>query len=160
MQSGIFRFLSEFFSANSRQSLKFRILLAFTMFFIITFALIVAVVWFDREETQIDEMIAKLHKVNIKVKEVNSLEKDFISYEAINPEFYATDESIYITKHKDMLRQLNIDLANLQSNRKFASDNISAQIDSVTKVLDIYEQTFDCLVYYIKVRGFKDYGLE
>lgn len=160
MQLAILNFFSDLFSASSRQSLKFRILLAFTLFFIITFALIVAVVWFDREETQIDEMIANLHKVNIKIKEINSLEKDFISYEAINPEFYEKDESIYITKHKEMLRQLYADLDRLQTYGKFVDNSISVQIDSVNKVLDIYENTFDSLVYYIKLRGFKDYGLE
>lgn len=156
----LFHFFSESFSAHSRQSLKFRILLAFALFFVITFALIVAVIWFDKEENRIDAMIAHLHKVTIKVKEVNSLEKDFISYEAINPEFYATDESIYITKHKEMLRQLNTELAYLQTNKRFTSDDISVQIDSVTNVLEVHEKTFDSLVYYIKLRGFKDYGLE
>ncbi len=160
MYLAITTFFTDFFANASRKTLKFRILLAFSLFFVLTLALIVSVIWFDKEENQIDRIIAELHRVNMKVKGINSLEKDFISYEAINPQFYATDESIYISKHKEMLEHLNTDLSTLQKSVKTISKDISIQIDSVREVLDTYEQTFDSLVFFIKERGFKDYGLE
>lgn len=160
MHLNIINYFSRFFSDNSRKTLKFRILFAFGLFFITTVALIILTVWFDREENQIDRIIANLHKINLKVKEINSLEKDFISYEAINSEFYTTDESIYITKHKEMLQHLKTDLDILQRNGHYISNDIDKQVDSVKQVLDIYETTFDSLVYFIKMRGFQDYGLE
>jgi serine phosphatase RsbU (regulator of sigma subunit) len=160
MYSNILNYLSIFFSDNSRKTLRFRILLAFVLFFVITIALIILTVWFDREENQIDRIIANLHKINIKVKEINSLEKDFISYEAINPAFYTTDKSVYIAKHKEMLKKLNADLDVLQENGHRISKDIEKQVDSVKLALDVYEATFDSLISLIQTRGFGDYGLE
>jgi serine phosphatase RsbU (regulator of sigma subunit)/predicted PurR-regulated permease PerM len=145
---------------SNRRALKFRILLAFTLFFLLTLALIVVILWFDKTESQIDKIMITLSKINMSVKEINSLEKDFISYEAINPEFYERNESIYINQHKEMIDRLKKELEELKSNIKFVSSDIVSQIDSIYFSLDKYENTFDSLVFYIKVRGFKDYGLE
>ncbi|MCU0392831.1 MAG: hypothetical protein MUE81_17110, partial [Thermoflexibacter sp.] len=148
------------FIASSRHTLKYRILLAFALFFIITLALIGVTLWFDREESQVDNIMATLHRINLSIKEINSLEKDFISYEAINPEFYASNESNYINQHKDMLGKLKAELEELRKNNDFVPLNINNEIDKVIATLGKYENTFDSLVSYIKLRGFKDYGLE
>jgi serine phosphatase RsbU (regulator of sigma subunit)/HAMP domain-containing protein len=148
------------FIASSRHTLKYRILLAFALFFIITLALIGVTLWFDREESQVDNIMATLHRINLSIKEINSLEKDFISYEAINPEFYESNESNYINQHKDMLGKLKAELEELRKNNDLVPLNINNEINKVIATLGKYENTFDSLVSYIKLRGFKDYGLE
>lgn len=105
-------------------------------------------------------MVAMLADTDRNLHILTKLEKDFLSDETINVDFYRTGYSDYLHQRTKVINTINIKLANLRSFSEIESFGVANEIDSIKKELTIYIQTFDKLYSLIRLRGFKDYGLE
>lgn len=142
------------------QSIKFKLLVAFSAFSIITFSIALAFFWLDSRQNRIGDITKSLTHLNLQINDVNNLEKDFFSNDAFNQEFYNTGKSSYLRKHTNLLEQIKREVALLRDEADLQSKKMSQEVDKVTKQINSLEKLFEDLVLSIRTRGFKDKGLE
>jgi len=142
------------------QSIKFKLLIAFSAFSIITFSIALAFFWLDSRQNRIADITKSLTRLNLQINDVNNLEKDFFSNDAFNKEFYATGKSDYLRKHTNLLEQIKREVALLRDDGDLQSKQMSREVGKVTRQINSLEKLFEDLVLSIRTRGFKDKGLE
>jgi transcriptional regulator with GAF, ATPase, and Fis domain len=141
-------------------TIRARLILAFSIF-TATVGLMVAIVfWSQSREYAINEIIETIQEIEIKVEEAGNLEKEFYLSESNNLEFYETGNSIYLSEHKEVLKSIKAKLSILRFQEELAVEGLSLKVDSVTNLIEYFEDQFDTLVSLTVDRGFKSYGLE
>ena len=126
----------------------------------ITFTIIAANFWFDQKKEKIEQIALQLHSINLNTQIINRLESDFFKDEIINAQFYITEKSKYLQQRDSLLIRVRSALQSLENNQETASFDIHHQIADIVNQYNEYEGIFNQLIYLIKYRGFKDYGLE
>jgi len=143
------------------KTLRAKLWASFLGFFSITLALIFVSIWFEYQQSKIEEVFFLVNKIELNIKEVNRLERDFFIDETINPNFYKNKQSNFISERKNKIHNIQHYLDTLQAMEKSGKWQFSSiSLDSLKQSLIIYENIFDNLVDVIFVRGFKDYGVE
>jgi len=142
------------------RSIRSKLILSFTLFFIITCVVAGTTFWFNSVKERIENITTALNAVNFKIQEIGALEKEFLIDETINPEFYATKKSNYLDQHHTLLKEVRFDLEKLKNAKDLQELDIQDEISQLTSKLDSFELTFDQFVEVIYYRGFKDYGVE
>jgi serine phosphatase RsbU (regulator of sigma subunit) len=142
-------------------TIRNKLIASFTGFMLISCGVIVITLWLESRKNKIEKVLFLLNQVNQKVQKANQLEKDFFAGETINPNFYKTGKSRYLTEHTVLVKEIHNTLLQL----RYAKENINfhgvfPKIDRLITDFVRYEQVFNELVALIKHRGFKDYGLE
>ncbi len=141
-------------------SIRARLITAFSIF-TATVGLMVAIVfWSQSREYAINEIIETLQEIEIKVEEAGNLEKEFYLSESNNLSFYETGNSTYLSEHKEVLKAIKSKLTKLRKQEELAVENLIPMVDSVTQLIEYFEDQFDTLVSLTIERGFKSYGLE
>lgn len=117
--------------------------------------------WHRAKSRSTNRLLSTLNQINLNLKDADRAEKDFFGFETINPAFFQSGESKYVSHHKQLIDKLNLDLRELFIAEEL-KDNAFVQrdIDSLQQTLNSYDRTFDSLVQLIHIRGFKDYGIE
>lgn len=116
--------------------------------------------WFDTKDTKIFEITEHLNEVMLKVERAYNLEKDFYIEETINPEFYETGKSKFVTQHTLILKDIRLELQVLLDQDELKDTDIIQHIDEAIQGIDEFELAFDSLVKLTVKRGFKSYGIE
>jgi HAMP domain-containing protein len=141
-------------------TIRSKLLAAFTTLFIIILGLVVTAVWFNQRRDEISKIIELLNKIQGNTIEAYSLSRDFLIGESISDKFYISQQSIYLDRHK----QLIIETGNLFELLLFSNGaklfNFESDVDSIKSKISSYELVFDTLVFKMKRSGFRDYGLE
>lgn len=142
------------------QSIKFKLLAAFSAFSLITFSIALAFFWLESRQSRIGDITKSLTRINLQINDVNNLEKDFFSNDAFNKDFYTSGKSEYLRKHTNLLEQIKREVALLRDESDLQSKALSQEVDKVTTQINSLEKLFEDLVVSIRTRGFKDHGLE
>lgn len=143
----------------SQKSIKSKLIAAFLTFALLLLMIIISFFWFDSQENRIENIVRSLVILNLKINQINNVEKDFFQIETHSDDFYRTGKSTYLEKHKKIFVDLKLDLSKLKKS-DLLSNQILLQIDTVTNQIESFEYLFDKLVNLIRIRGFEDYGLE
>ncbi len=141
-------------------TVRAKLLLSFTSFLLLTCFMILTVFWFDLKEERVERVFTILNQLNLKVKEISKMEKDFFSYESINPAFYQTKESRFLNQRDILIRDVDDLLTELRHTEEINPMDIAHKIDLISLEIHEFEVHFDTLVHLIHRRGFKDFGLE
>ena len=145
---------------NLFKTIRGKLLFSFGVIFLITCIVIGLNLWFTNREERLGMMVSMLAETDRNIHILTKLEKDFLSDETINPDFYRTGYSDYLHQRSKVIGTINIKLDNLRKFSEIEHFSIENEIDSIKQDLVIYIQTFDKLYGLIRLRGFKDYGLE
>ena len=145
---------------NLFNTIKGKLLFSFGIIFFITCIVIGLNLWFTHREERLGMMVAMLAETDRNIHILTKLEKDFLSDETINPDFYRSGYSDYLHQRDKVIYMIHTKLDQLKRFSKIESFNLENEIDSIKNNLLIYSQTFDKLYSLIRLRGFKDYGLE
>ncbi|MCS7004178.1 MAG: SpoIIE family protein phosphatase [Cytophagales bacterium] len=122
--------------------------------------MVIAVVWFESKENRINNLVSTLTQINLDLKDCGKLEKDFFTYETINPQFFEQGTSEFLLKRKIIHQDIFQKLAKLKHLEELEGIEIDQNIDEIVYQLQNFNILFDSLVFLSKKRGFKDYGLE
>ncbi len=106
-----------------------------------------------------DELSSQLEKINDRIKESGIIEKEFLLYETVNPDFYETGKSQFIDKHKELAGEVESSIHSLSKSERINETHIVEGLGRILRLQIMHKQLFDSLVGYIKLRGWKDYGL-
>jgi serine phosphatase RsbU (regulator of sigma subunit) len=142
------------------KTIKAKLLFSFGTILFVTLLMIVLNLWLANREERLGKLVVLLAKIDRNIQQMNNLEKDFFSDEAINPEFYRTGKSNYITKRQRILDIIYHELDTLKHFSEVRSFGAIDEIDSIAKDFESYRIVFDKLYALVRLRGFKDYGLE
>lgn len=112
--------------------------------------------------------IMKLHelnKVNTTALEIEShmlelrkFEKDFLSRDVINPEYFETHESKYVTKYNSTILNVEDYIRFLENDAFIKRNNLFDKVSSLHNHFDEYRNDFQKLESKIYEHGFKDFG--
>lgn len=87
-------------------------------------------------------------------------EKDFLSREVINPDYFSTQKSKYLDSFKNdkdsIIKLLNI----LGESNAIMDKELLGFINDLKESVEVYNVTFHDIVQAINQRGFKDFGIE
>jgi len=141
-------------------TVRAKLLLSFSSFLLLTCMMILTVFWFDLKEERVERLFTILNQLNLKVKEISKMEKDFFSYESINPSFYQTKESRFLSQRATMIRDVDDLLNELKHTEELTPIDIDHKIELISQETHTFERHFDTLVHLIHQRGFQEFGLE
>jgi hypothetical protein len=96
-----------------------------------------------------DENIEDMHNTSM---EIFIADVDFFGYELNNEDFYKTGNSIYLKEHDSLTHQIDLQYKALAS--------FGDVPKNVGVILAQYDSTFKEIVHQIRLRGYKDYGME
>ena len=142
------------------QTISSKLLLSFATFTVITIFILLTTFWFNLRRDEVRVVTSTLDQVDSNIQLSGKLIKDFFSDEMINPAFYQTGKSDYLEQHKQVVQSIKNDLRSLEEKNIFQSFGLNMQIDLLIEKLNNYEVQLIQAVELIKLRGFKDYGLE
>lgn len=142
------------------QSIRSKLLIAFSTFSLITFSIVFVFFWLERRQHRIEDITKSLTRLNLQINDVNTLEKDFFSDDVFNKSFYVTGKSNYLRKHTDLLEQIRRELALLSDVKDLQRKRLAQEIVKVNRQIDNLEKLFEQLVQIIRTKGFKDIGLQ
>ena len=142
------------------KTIKSKLLFSFFIFLLITFFIILANVWFGIREDRTNKIVLTLNNINLENQISKKLERDFFGDETINPVFYQSGKSYYLTERKEHIDSVKSYLDDLSKAPDLQSPQINSQIRRIIGLIDEYEKVFDKIIELTLVRGFKDDGLE
>ncbi len=105
------------------------------------------------------EIHDKALEIDINVLKLRKHEKDFLSRDVINPEFFKSGESKYLTGFTKTKAELTSLIQNLKAHHLITQEEILLEFDSINIFVDLYESEFNQVAQRIKEKGFKDWGL-
>jgi serine phosphatase RsbU (regulator of sigma subunit) len=142
------------------KTIRAKLLFSFAIIFIITCVVIGLNLWFTNREERLGIIVALLADTDRNMHILNKLEKDFLSDETINVDFYRSGHSDYLHQRTKIIDIINSRLDRLAKLSKIENFDLQDNINLIKENLRIYNQTFGKLYELIRLRGFKDYGLE
>ncbi|MCU0391156.1 MAG: SpoIIE family protein phosphatase [Thermoflexibacter sp.] len=142
------------------KTIRAKLLFSFAIIFIITCVVIGLNLWFTNREERLGIIVALLADTDRNMHILNKLEKDFLSDETINVDFYRSGHSDYLHQRTKIIDIINSRLDRLAKLSKIENFDLQDNINLIKDNLLIYNQTFGKLYELIRLRGFKDYGLE
>jgi len=122
--------------------------------------MVISVIWFESKENRINHLVATLTQINLDLKDCSKLEKDFFTYDVINPRFFEQNSSEFLLRRQIINQDVFEKLATLKHLEELEGIEIDQNIDQVIYQLQNFNILFDSLVSLTAKRGFKDYGLE
>jgi serine phosphatase RsbU (regulator of sigma subunit) len=142
------------------QSIRSKLLIAFSTFSLITLSIVLVFFWLERRQHRIEDITKSLTRLNLQINDVNTLEKDFFSDDIFNKNFYVTGKSDYLRKHNNLLEQIRRELTLLSDVKDLQRKRLAQEIVKVNLQINNLEKLFEQLVQIIRTKGFKDIGLQ
>jgi serine phosphatase RsbU (regulator of sigma subunit)/methyl-accepting chemotaxis protein len=142
------------------KSIKGRLRYAAYTYTIVVVAMTLAFFGFVLQDEKLERLTKIINDINLQLSKANNLEKDFFIFEAINPDFYQTGKSDYVTEHKQAVAKIKKSLQALATFTETQTNDLKQQLQSIENKIELSENVFDSLLFVIRQKGFRDYGLE
>ncbi len=142
-------------------SIKSKLTVSIFFLFITTIAIVIGIFWYDRQNTKLQILYKALSDTQIQLQEADKTQRDFFSFETINPDFYISKgKSKFLERHTQLTQKLKSNINSIKSS-PFVEENehLVAKLDSLTAQTNYYQSVFDSLVRLIYKKGFKDSGI-
>ncbi|MCT4640255.1 MAG: GAF domain-containing protein [Bacteroidales bacterium] len=104
-------------------------------------------------------IISSVEKIYSEELQLRKNEKDFIIYETINPEFFKTGKSSYITDMHNQYNDIEKSIVVLQKEPEIIELNLKYDLDILLDRFRSYRAEMDKMSLLVRKKGFKDYGL-
>lgn len=111
------------------------------------------------EINELNHLIEKAHNIEINTLTLRKYEKDFLSRDVKNDDFYNTGNSTYFTKFLTESKIVEHRLNELNNNHYLTDFNISNSVKEVLDKFRQYENGFENIVTLTKKKGYKNWGL-
>jgi serine phosphatase RsbU (regulator of sigma subunit) len=108
-----------------------------------------------------EETFEKLNKVSSILYQINTIERDFFESESKKYEFYTDDVSSLKNQYADLYQKLEQNIQSLNNDLLLKQKrNLKHHEKSLSLKINQHRILWDSTEFYIKKRGFKDFGLE
>lgn len=141
------------------QPIKYRILLVSILSILSVLIILVSNYKITVLNHQKENQLESLTELTVIMGKINSLEKDFLSYETINPKFHLSGSS-------DILHQCNQLFGNMETKLKGFSTKLSPKernkiepyLDTLSKKIRTHQSLYALHSKIVLEKGFEDYG--
>lgn len=99
------------------------------------------------------------NEVKTAMLELRKNEKDFLQREVINPEYFTTKKSKYLTKFDDGINTIQKNLEKLENNKFIDKFGLHDKVIALETNFETYKSSFHNLENKVYEKGFKDYGI-
>ncbi|MCU0446874.1 MAG: HAMP domain-containing histidine kinase [Microscillaceae bacterium] len=141
-------------------NIKAKLLFALLLLAIAVILISVSLVWYDYNENRLKNLQAQITDLQLRIQQTSLREKDFFLFETINPTFYQLGKSRYLDSLRLDFEAIRKKLKKLQEAPELKSETLSEHSQTVLSQMTAFEYSFDQIVNLLKIRGFKDFGLE
>ncbi|MBC8109620.1 MAG: HAMP domain-containing protein [Verrucomicrobia bacterium] len=141
-------------------TLRAKIFFSFSVFIILVALVAIASLLFYGQRERVGRAFGVLEDISVNTAQTMLYEKDFFAYDAIETNFYAKGSSEYLARHDASIERIKEGLDSLKVISKKEGLILEKDIDTIAYYINTYQKSFKEVVEEIKIRGFKDYGLE
>ncbi len=134
---------------------SFLLLSAFTTLTVFIYGL-----YFLRKKDGINESLMLINNLKVSYIEDIKLLSDFIRFDATDTSFHILGTSKNLKTHESVNRNTDELLISIRKNKHISGHLIQSDIDSLVYLKKAMSKEFDKIVTSIKIRGFKDFGVE
>ncbi|NJL13564.1 MAG: HAMP domain-containing histidine kinase [Microscillaceae bacterium] len=149
----------------THSSLRGRLWLSFLSFTVLLIAIVALSLLFYLRTDWLYKANTLTSTILMDVLEITSLERDFFTYEVLDTNFYIRRNSPVLQRHAQTLDSTAHKIKTLEAllrtpvmSRGFGP--LHNSLKEVNTKLEAYQASFQKLINYTLVRGFRDYGLE
>ncbi len=114
---------------------------------------------YNNYRSDLNNIVSDIQILNNNTLRVINLNSRFFRNEITNINFFKTGESDYIIKHKEKIKQINSQIAELQAVKSYNSLNFSGNLDDMQFALHEFDSLFTEIYTLILRRGYNNYGL-
>lgn len=145
---------------KKHQQIKYKILLVSILSILSVLIILLSNYKINSLNHKKENQLESLTELTIFMGQVNGLEKDFFSYEVINPTFYQTGVSPVLKKCNSTFKELEYKLIDFSSNLSDKEKlKIKPYISKLSQKIHVHNLFYDSLSMFVLKKGFQDYGL-
>ena len=137
-----------------------RLLFAFSCFTLIGIVIALVSIFYFSKIHDIYKVTGSLHKYYEKYIKAIDAEQGFLSLELGKSEYFKTGQSKYLAQHDVYLSEMRQNLMDLKKKGAYKDFGIEKEINNIDLELSKYETLFGLILDKVKVKGFREYGLE
>jgi serine phosphatase RsbU (regulator of sigma subunit) len=142
------------------KKLRYQLLTIFISYSLLALVMMLIAISFNSRKEKLSNITQNLQHVKLLIVEDQATMNQFFAYETQNPEYYIKNKSPYIKHHHDLIDSINVRLTLLDSANAQNPFDQNQILDSTSTLLNEYNSHIIKILYYIKVKGFKESGLE
>jgi signal transduction histidine kinase len=141
-------------------SIRSRMVVSF-LFLTILILIQALVSFFTLDRTiQIARIHSDINQLEIYTLNLIRSDNDFFTMEVINPGYFETHQSTFLTRRDSLNRRIRTKLREVSHQSKNKSYNLDTTLHRIDSMLGLYNTKFSALENILFKKGFKDYGLE
>ncbi len=143
------------------KSLRYRVLFWLLAFVIFTASFIIPLNYFiNKQKDKTNDVVSELNLLHIQLLSIIKNSENFLYTETVNPMFFITGESKYLTERQKLSVDFQNKIGNLKTLSQSWSEPLNSNTDLIIKEFENYNEIFDSLVYLVYKRGYRNFGLE
>lgn len=109
---------------------------------------------------QIARIHSDINQLEIFTLNLIKSDNDFFNMEVINPNYFETHKSVFLTRRDSLNKRIRIKLNEVSRQSSNKSYNLDVTLHEIDSMLGLYNVKFSALENILFKKGFKDYGLE
>ncbi|AFM03115.1 hypothetical protein Fleli_0652 [Bernardetia litoralis DSM 6794] len=137
-----------------------RIFIAFLVYTLLSFAVATLSFWLFRRVESINLLADEVHKLHTRIHNLSKLQSDFLLNEPSNELFYKTGNSPFLKEYVINQAQILNSIGFIKKSPQAKKWNMTKSLDSLQSDLKSSTDMMKELARKIRLRGYKNYGLE
>jgi hypothetical protein len=121
---------------------------------------IFSVAWYYLKKDDVLSNQNQLQKIQILLLEDVKIQRDFFANETINPDFFRENKSLFLEKYNQVKMEIYKAVRVYKTQRTHGFYEDEKEFNQFEKNLEKFSQLFEEIVIAIRIRGFKDDGIE
>ncbi|MDN5202876.1 HAMP domain-containing sensor histidine kinase [Fulvivirgaceae bacterium BMA10] len=140
-------------------SIKSRLLLGFA-FLTLNIIFLLSISYYNLQKTEEIRRVTKLtNQLHISTLQLIKSDMDFLNFCARDHDFYKNQEITQLITRDSTYNKLLRQIKEVNERAHKSDFGINDKLKNIEANLDLYNETFKNIIYKIKIRGFKDYGI-
>ncbi|MFO7656590.1 MAG: response regulator, partial [Bacteroidales bacterium] len=143
------------------KSLRYRILFWLLAYVAFTASFIFPLNFFiNHKKDKINDAVTEMNLLHIQLLSIIKKSDDFLFAETVNPVFFITGKSNYLTERQHIADDFRTRVSKLKNLGQPWPETVTGKAGLIEKEFEAYDVIFDSLFYLILKRGYKNFGLE
>ncbi|MBN2611824.1 MAG: response regulator [Bacteroidales bacterium] len=143
------------------KSLRYRVLFWLLAFVAFTASFIIPLNFFiNQKKDKINSAVEEINLLHIQLLSIIKKSDNFLFAETVNPEFFITGKSNYLTERQNLTDDFKERVSKLKTLENPWPETVTGKTGLIEKEFETYNVLFDSLVYLVFKRGYKNFGLE
>jgi signal transduction histidine kinase len=109
---------------------------------------------------QIARIHSDINQLEIYTLNLIKSDNDFFTMEVINPKYFETHKSIFLTRRDSLNKRIRTKLNQVSHQSQDKSYELNTTLHRIDSMLSLYNFKFNALERILYKKGFKDYGVE